>query len=231
MDMNKTVDAQKALDWINKGGIAIDHMPYDIEETIRAALQTAAASEVGEQDPMLLRVLNFIELAKSLSVTTGYGVLADSNVERVTLRDEAAKLYAELDAIKWGVMPPQPAVTLTGEEEVGVDDPLEIFDAGFDRATNKQKTVIYAFDIRERDIIRRSLTRTERPAEVNAPPLGGWTLVPVEPTYQMAEAMGVKWEAGEGFPTRYKAMLSSVAEQSAQEKPNPLAGTPDSLAE
>ncbi|WP_206737687.1 hypothetical protein [Enterobacter cloacae] len=37
----------------------------------------------------------------------------------------------------------------------------------------------------------------------------GWVLVPIEPTYQMCEAMGLQWESPR-FPDRYKAMLSAV---------------------
>src|SRR6185312_9160359 len=38
----------------------------------------------------------------------------------------------------------------------------------------------------------------------------GWALVPVDPTYQMCEEMGLKWESGTGFPIRYKAMLTAA---------------------
>ena len=38
----------------------------------------------------------------------------------------------------------------------------------------------------------------------------GTKIVPVEPTYQMCEAGGFKWEAGEGFPTKYRAMLAAA---------------------
>ena len=41
----------------------------------------------------------------------------------------------------------------------------------------------------------------------------GFVMVPREPTYQMAEAMGVKWESGEGFPRRYTAMLAAAPAQ------------------
>ncbi|MEP8509657.1 hypothetical protein [Enterobacter kobei] len=37
----------------------------------------------------------------------------------------------------------------------------------------------------------------------------GWVLVPIEPTYQMCEAMGLQWESPR-FPDRYKAMLGAV---------------------
>ena len=37
----------------------------------------------------------------------------------------------------------------------------------------------------------------------------GWALVPIEPTYQMCEAMGLQWESPR-FPDRYKAMLAAV---------------------
>ncbi|MFV8909878.1 DUF551 domain-containing protein [Enterobacter hormaechei] len=37
----------------------------------------------------------------------------------------------------------------------------------------------------------------------------GWVLVPIEPTYQMCEAMGLQWESPR-FPDRYKAMLAAV---------------------
>ncbi|EOZ5246951.1 DUF551 domain-containing protein [Enterobacter hormaechei] len=37
----------------------------------------------------------------------------------------------------------------------------------------------------------------------------GWVLMPIEPTYQMCEAMGLQWESRR-FPDRYKAMLAAV---------------------
>ena len=37
----------------------------------------------------------------------------------------------------------------------------------------------------------------------------GWVAVPIEPTYQMCEAMGLPWE-GPRFPDRYKAMISAA---------------------
>lgn len=40
-----------------------------------------------------------------------------------------------------------------------------------------------------------------------------WVQVPRTPTYQMAEAMGVKWEAGDGFPRRWAAALDAAPRQ------------------
>lgn len=37
----------------------------------------------------------------------------------------------------------------------------------------------------------------------------GWVLVPVEPTYQMCEAMGLPWESPR-FPDRYRAMIAAA---------------------
>ncbi|HCA3846376.1 TPA: hypothetical protein MPJ73_003225 [Enterobacter hormaechei] len=41
----------------------------------------------------------------------------------------------------------------------------------------------------------------------------GWVLVPIEPTYQMCEAMGLQWESPR-FPDRYKAMIAAVKNDS-----------------
>ncbi|MBQ0228435.1 hypothetical protein [Enterobacter ludwigii] len=43
----------------------------------------------------------------------------------------------------------------------------------------------------------------------------GYTLVPVEPTYQMCEAMDLPWERPR-FPDRYKAMLAAAPVQEAK---------------
>lgn len=43
----------------------------------------------------------------------------------------------------------------------------------------------------------------------------GWVAVPVEPTYQMCEAMGLPWESPR-FPDRYKSMLSAAPQQEDQ---------------
>lgn len=43
----------------------------------------------------------------------------------------------------------------------------------------------------------------------------GWVMVPVEPTYQMCEAMGLPWERPR-FPDRYKAMLAAAPVQEAK---------------
>lgn len=40
----------------------------------------------------------------------------------------------------------------------------------------------------------------------------GWVAVPVDPTYQMCEAMGLPWESPR-FPDRYKAMIASAPQQ------------------
>lgn len=40
----------------------------------------------------------------------------------------------------------------------------------------------------------------------------GWVLVPIEPTYQMCEAMGLPWESPR-FPDRYRAMIASAPQQ------------------
>ncbi|HBE9080238.1 hypothetical protein [Serratia fonticola] len=38
----------------------------------------------------------------------------------------------------------------------------------------------------------------------------GYKLVPVEPTFQICEILGCKWEAGEGFPARWASMLAKT---------------------
>lgn len=40
--------------------------------------------------------------------------------------------------------------------------------------------------------------------------LPGYKLVPVEPTFQICEILGCKWEAGEGFPARWASMLAET---------------------
>lgn len=51
------------------------------------------------------------------------------------------------------------------------------------------------------------------PLTSNSPVIqDGWVLVPVEPTYQMCEAMGLPWESPR-FPDRYKAMLAAAPQQ------------------
>ncbi|HCT3244675.1 TPA: hypothetical protein OTS68_001070 [Enterobacter hormaechei] len=40
----------------------------------------------------------------------------------------------------------------------------------------------------------------------------GWVAVPIEPTYQMCEVMGLPWESPR-FPDRYKAMLAAAPQQ------------------
>jgi len=54
----------------------------------------------------------------------------------------------------------------------------------------------------------RSESLEKELAEARRAPVG-WKLVPLEPTYQMCEAGQFKWEQGEGFPTRYRAMLAA----------------------
>jgi hypothetical protein len=55
-----------------------------------------------------------------------------------------------------------------------------------------------------------------RPAPEAAPvDDGSWVQVPRAPTYQMAEAMGVKWESGEGFPRRFAAMIAAAPTREA----------------
>ncbi len=40
----------------------------------------------------------------------------------------------------------------------------------------------------------------------------GWVAVPIEPTYQMCDAMGLPWESPR-FPDRYKAMIAAAPQQ------------------
>ncbi|MCK7168342.1 Lar family restriction alleviation protein [Enterobacter chengduensis] len=50
-------------------------------------------------------------------------------------------------------------------------------------------------------------------ADGNSPVIpDGWVLVPVEPTYQMCEAMGLPWESPR-FPDRYKAMIAAAPQK------------------
>ncbi|WP_435362574.1 hypothetical protein [Enterobacter hormaechei] len=50
-------------------------------------------------------------------------------------------------------------------------------------------------------------------ADGNSPVIpDGWVLVPIEPTYQMCEAMGLPWESPR-FPDRYKAMIAAAPQQ------------------
>ncbi|HCL6769362.1 TPA: hypothetical protein N2R18_002324 [Enterobacter hormaechei] len=50
-------------------------------------------------------------------------------------------------------------------------------------------------------------------ADGNSPVIpDGWVMVPVEPTYQMCEAMGLPWESPR-FPERYKAMIAAAPRQ------------------
>ncbi|CZY29315.1 Uncharacterised protein [Enterobacter hormaechei] len=54
------------------------------------------------------------------------------------------------------------------------------------------------------------LGRFQEAVSGNSPVIpDGWVLVPIEPTYQMCEAMGLQWESPR-FPDRYKAMLAAV---------------------
>lgn len=54
------------------------------------------------------------------------------------------------------------------------------------------------------------LERYQEAVSGNSPVIpDGWKLVPIEPTYQMCEAMGLQWESPR-FPDRYKAMLAAV---------------------
>lgn len=60
---------------------------------------------------------------------------------------------------------------------------------------------------RSRNDVERFYISFDELEQVRIP--NGWVLVPVEPTYQMAEAFGVPWESGDGFPQRWQALISS----------------------
>lgn len=58
------------------------------------------------------------------------------------------------------------------------------------------------------------LDRYQKALSGNSPVIpDGWVLVPIEPTYQMCEAMGLQWESPR-FPDRYKAMIAAVKNDS-----------------
>lgn len=58
-----------------------------------------------QQDPVLIEVLNFIELCRSLKITMGGGQTVDRAIEREQLCEKADALYKKLEAMKWGVKP------------------------------------------------------------------------------------------------------------------------------
>ncbi|HDP6486240.1 TPA: ead/Ea22-like family protein [Escherichia coli] len=61
-----------------------------------------------------------------------------------------------------------------------------------------------------------SLTKNAESRCGNSPVIqDGWVLVPIEPTYQMCEAMGLPWESPR-FPDRYKAMIAAAPQQEAK---------------
>ena len=62
-----------------------------------------AMSEASEADPMLLKVLNFIERCRSLQIISGGGNAVDKAAEREDLRTSSDALYKELEAVNWGV--------------------------------------------------------------------------------------------------------------------------------
>lgn len=63
--------------------------------------------------------------------------------------------------------------------------------------------VEYVSELRERAAMLQG-------ADGNSPVIpDGWAMVPVEPTYQMCEAMGLPWESPR-FPDRYKAMIAAA---------------------
>lgn len=60
-------------------------------------------SEASEADPMLIKVLNFIERCRDLQIISGGGKAVDTAAEREDLRTSADAIYKELEAVKWGV--------------------------------------------------------------------------------------------------------------------------------
>ena len=59
--------------------------------------------DAANTDPMLLKVLNFIQYCRTLEYTTGAGTIPDEALARRDIKVQADAIYKELDAIKWGV--------------------------------------------------------------------------------------------------------------------------------
>ncbi len=74
------------------------------EKVVDAINQVTCEAGAADADPVLLEVLNFIELCRSLKITTGGGGLVDAKCERVELADKADALYKKLEAMKWGLL-------------------------------------------------------------------------------------------------------------------------------
>ena len=59
--------------------------------------------DAAHTDPMLLKVLQFIEYCRTVEYTTSAGKIPDEALARRDIKDQADALYKKLAAIKWGV--------------------------------------------------------------------------------------------------------------------------------
>lgn len=77
----------------------------------RTEAPATRSEDAFQQDPILLEVLNFIELCRSLEFVCTGDRTKDAAMERESIKDTADELYKKLDSIKWGVKAPTPTLT------------------------------------------------------------------------------------------------------------------------
>ncbi|VAG40740.1 Uncharacterised protein [Enterobacter hormaechei] len=175
----------------------------------RAAMLQGAEQQNRQQNiPENIPATQFKPVADLYGLTSPTGSETSFTFDAVEARDFidggwSCQEYVELERF-------QEAITNHTE------DKLAMVDHSGD-SNNMVESVTTACKLRDAvDAIRNSgiaidgeKILAERDA-LNSPVIpDGWVLVPIEPTYQMCEAMGLQWESPR-FPDRYKAMLAAV---------------------
>jgi len=185
----------------------IDKRPYraDGGDISTGRLKEIADNPYGDEEKCWLakRVLASLEaepVAWIVHARTGDQLTADggyvANAEGI-LGLHSTPLYTT---------PPAP---VSAPDESAVESLATDLMKRIDRITGERHSVATLSSLRV-SIVESCRSAMLQGAAGNSPVIpDGWVMVPIEPTYQMCEAMGLQWESPR-FPDRYKAMLAAV---------------------
>ncbi|EMW2199069.1 hypothetical protein AAEQ26_000257 [Enterobacter hormaechei] len=122
-----------------------------------------------------------------------------------------SKCHCNEDSAHWveSIVYTAPPAPVSAPDESAVESLAADLMKRIDRITGERHSVATLSSLRV-SIVESCRSAMLQGAAGNSPVIpDGWVLVPIEPTYQMCEAMGLQWESPR-FPDRYKAMLAAV---------------------
>ncbi|XRP06532.1 hypothetical protein ABC767_07235 [Enterobacter cloacae] len=126
------------------------------------------------------------------------------------------RLYTAPPAPECLTRPVHPRISSEELDDETLDELIDFRRCTFEyhsQQDNKVQTIIHGVTLTAMLELRDRRAAMLHGADGNSSVIqDGWVMVPVEPTYQMCEAMGLPWESPR-FPDRYKAMIAAAQQQ------------------